>query len=370
MKVPFLELKIQYKSIKHEILEATHEIYESQQFILGSKVQELEKRIAAYSQSPYAVAVSSGTDALLTSLMASDIGPGDEVITSPFTFFATIGSIVRVGAKPVFVDIREDTYNIDPSFLEEKITTRTKAIMPVHLFGQCADMDPILEVAKRKKLLVIEDAAQAIGAEYKGKRAGSLGDFGCFSFFPSKNLGAFGDAGMVTTHSEKYFHKLKILRVHGSGPKYYHRLIGGNFRMDALQAAVLLVKLRFLDYWTEKRQANARFYFKMFHEEGLTPFIKLPVVRSDRHVFNQFVIRVPERRDELRKYLANAGIGTEVYYPIPIHLQECFKYLGYRRGDFPVAEAASEKTIALPIYPEIEREQQAYVVKKIKEFYM
>jgi len=377
MKVPLLDLKAQYKTIKDEILDVTADIFESQYFILGPHVEKLEKEIAEYCCVKYALGVSSGTDALLIALMAAGIGPGDSVITTPYTFFATAGSIARVGAKPIFADIDPDTYNISPEKISEIVCSmkaaeraRLKAIMPVHLYGQCADMDPILDIAKKFNLLVIEDAAQAIGSEYKGRRAGSMGSFGCFSFFPSKNLGAFGDGGIVTVNATAFYEKLHIMRVHGSHPKYYHRYIGGNFRLDAIQAAVVSVKLKYLDGWTEARQKNAQRYEKLFGEAGLDEKIKLPVQKESRHIYNQFVIEVPEKRDDLRNHLNNAGIGNEVYYPVPLHLQECFAYLGYREGDMPVSEHAALHTIALPIYPELTEEMQAYVVEKILEFYL
>lgn len=376
MKVPLLDLKAQYNSIREEILKATQEVYESQYFILGPKVEALEEEIAEYCSSKYAIGVSSGTDALLISLIAADIGPEDSVITTPYTFFATAGSIVRTGARPIFVDIDPDTYNISTRGIENAIDEMTdekrsglKAIMPVHLYGQCAEMDPILEIARKYDLIVIEDAAQAIGAQYKGKRAGSIGDFGCFSFFPSKNLGGFGDGGIVTTNSEKLYEKLKIMRVHGSFPKYYHKVIGGNFRLDALQAAIVSVKLKHLDNWTVARQENANRYREMFASADLEN-IKLPVESQERHIYNQFIISVPEKRDDLRSFLQEAGIGTEVYYPIPMHLQECFSNLNYKKGDFPVSEHAASHTLALPIYPELTEDQQGYVVEKIKEFYL
>jgi dTDP-4-amino-4,6-dideoxygalactose transaminase len=369
LKVPLLDLRAQYQTIRNEILSVTKDLFETQLFILGKHVEELEEAIARYCQVKCAVGVSSGTDALLISLMAAGIGPGDEVITSPYTFFATVGSIVRAGATPVFVDIEEDAYNIDPEAIRDKITSRTRAIIPVHLYGQCCNMKPILQLASAHDIVVIEDAAQAIGAEYEGRRAGCMGDMGCFSFFPSKNLGAFGDGGMVTTSSDALCEKLKILRVHGSHPKYYHKVIGGNFRLDAFQAAIILVKLPFLDRWTEGRQANARLYRKLFKNEGLDRIIKLPVEKNGRHIYNQFVISVPGRRDELRQFLSEAGIGTEVYYPVPMHLQPCFADLRGKEGDFPVAETAAQKTLALPIYAELTDEQQEYVVKKIKAFY-
>jgi dTDP-4-amino-4,6-dideoxygalactose transaminase len=376
MKVPLLDLKSQYRTIKDEILTVTNEIYESQYFILGPHVKKLEEEIAEYCSVKYAIGVSSGTDALIISLMAAGIGPGDSVITSPYTFFATAGSIARVGARPVFADIDPDTYNISPEKISEAVCSmsasersRLKAVMPVHLYGQCADMGPVLELAKKFNLLIIEDAAQAIGSEYKGRRAGSMGHFGCFSFFPSKNLGAFGDGGIVTANADAFYEKLDILRVHGSHPKYYHRYIGGNFRLDALQAAIVSVKMKYLDGWTTARQKNAQRYRKLFEEAGLLEKIKLPAERESRHIYNQFIIQVSDKRDELRKHLADAGIGTEVYYPVPLHLQECFSYLGCKRGDMPVSEQAAECTIALPIYPELTEDMQSYVVKQIKRFY-
>jgi dTDP-4-amino-4,6-dideoxygalactose transaminase len=375
MKVPLLDLKAQYTGIRDEIMKVTEEVYESQQFILGSRVEDLEKKIAAYCTTPYSLGVSSGSDALLIALMAAGIGPGDAVVTSPYTFFASAGSIARTGARPVFVDIDPDTYNLSPGGLEHTLEVlpaqdraRIKAVMPVHLYGQCAEMEPILRIAAERNLLIIEDAAQAIGAEYKGRRAGSFGEFGCFSFFPSKNLGAFGDGGIVTTGSEALCEKLKVLRVHGSQPKYYHKLIGGNFRLDALQAAIVSVKLTYLDQWSALRKQNAQAYRRLFAAAGLDR-IQLPVEREGRHIYNQFVINVPEKRDELRQHLQENQIGTEVYYPVPLHLQECFAYLGYRKGDFPLSEAAADHTLALPIYPELTEDQLAYVVDMIREFY-
>ncbi|MGA8179187.1 MAG: DegT/DnrJ/EryC1/StrS family aminotransferase, partial [Desulfobacterales bacterium] len=355
MKVPLLDLKEQYKTIKEEILKTAEDVFESQYFILGPKVKALEEKIAQYCSSSHAVGVSSGTDALLISLMTADIGYQDTVITSPYTFFATAGCIVRCGARPVFVDVDPETYNISPNLLERTIgsmtraqLTKLKAVIPVHLYGQCADMTPILQICEKHNLIVIEDAAQAIGAEYNGRRAGSMGDFGCFSFFPSKNLGAFGDGGMVATNSEEFYSKLLKLRVHGSHPKYYHQLVGGNFRLDAFQAAVVSVKLKYLDQWTKARQENARIYRTLFETAGLTDAVQLPVEKETRHIYNQFVIRVNEKRDDLRHFLSDAGIGTEVYYPVPLHLQECFSDLGYKKGDFPTAEHAALHTLALP----------------------
>ncbi|MGD2150826.1 MAG: DegT/DnrJ/EryC1/StrS family aminotransferase [Desulfobacterales bacterium] len=376
MKVPLLDLKEQYQSIKEEILKVTEEIFESQYFILGPRVEALEKDIAGYCSSKHALGVSSGSDAILISLMATDMGAQQTVITTPYTFFATAGSIFRTGARPIFVDIDPDTYNMSPESLESVIASMTnkereslKAVIPVHLYGQCVDMDPILKIAKEYNLFVIEDAAQAIGAEYRGRRAGSMGDFGCFSFFPTKNLGAFGDAGMVITGSDDLYDKLSVLRVHGSQPKYYHKLVGGNFRLDAFQAAVISVKLKHLDKWTQSRQENARKYRELFATVGIDDAINLPVEKEERHIYNQFVICVKDKRDELRLFLNDAGVGTEIYYPIPMHLQECFLALDYKKGDFPVAEYAALHTLALPIYPELSDDQIVYVVEKIKDFY-
>ncbi len=368
VNVPLLDLKAQYKTLKSEIDVAVEEVFESQHFILGPKVESCERAVAAYSQCKYGIGVASGTDALLVSLMSEGIGPGDEVITSPYTFFATAGSVARCGATPVFVDIEPDTFNIDISKIEEKITAKTRALMPVHLYGQMTDMDAICDIARRRNLVVIEDAAQAIGAEDKGRRAGSVGDYGCFSFFPSKNLGGAGDGGMVVTNDAKRAEMLRIMRVHGSEPKYHHKFIGGNFRLDAIQAAVVEVKLRHLDLWTEARQRNARRYDRLFAEAKLAEQIGLPKTVRNRHIFNQYVIRVTER-DALREHLKSDNIGVEIYYPIPLHLQECFVYLGYGRGDFPESEKAADTTLALPIYPELADEQAHAVVQSIKEFF-
>lgn len=368
--VPLLDLKAQYAAIRDEVRAAVDGVLESQQCILGPAVTECEAKLAPYCGCPHAITVSSGSDALLISLMAEGIGAGDEVITTPYTFFATGGAIARIGAKPVFVDIDRQTYNIDPAQIESKVTRNTKAIMPVHLYGQCAEMDPILAIADRHKIPVIEDAAQAIGAEYKGRRAGSMGRYGCFSFFPSKNLGAAGDGGMVTASDAAVAERLRVLRVHGSKPKYYHALIGGNFRFDSLQAAIVSVKLKYLDAWTAGRQANAARYRRLFDAAGLTKggLVQLPYeVPGNRHIYNQFVIRLP-RRDELQAYLREQKIGNEVYYPVPLHIQQCFSYLGYREGDFPQSEAAAKETLALPIYPELSDAQAEYVVASIKRF--
>lgn len=369
MKVPLLDLKAQYDALRDELRPVVDDVLESQRFIMGPEVEALENEIAAYCHCQHAVGVSSGTDALLAALMALEIGPGDEVVTSPYTFFATAGVVHRLGGRSVFVDIERDSFNLDPNLLEKAISPRTKTIIPVHLFGQCAEMDPILEIAASRNIPVIEDAAQAIGSEYKGRRAGSMGVMGCFSFFPSKNLGGFGDGGMITAENEALRENLAILRMHGSKPKYYHRIVGGNFRLDALQAAVLRVKLRHLDDWSAKRQLNANRYNRLFNEKGLAGTkIHTPAVKQNRHIYNQYVIRV-ERRDELKEHLLASGIGVEVYYPVPLHQQECFAYLGYKPGDFPQSEEAALTTIALPIYPELNEEQQAYVVDRIAAFY-
>lgn len=363
--VPLLDLKAQYAALRDEIHAAMDRVIESQHFILGPEVEALESEVAVYSHCKYGIGVSSGTDALLVALMAIDLQPGDEVITTPYTFFATAGSIARLGGRPVFVDIDPRTYNIDPAGIEAAITPRTKAIMPVHLFGQMADMDPIMAIAERHGLYVIEDAAQAIGAEYKGRRAGSIGHLGCFSFFPSKNLGGFGDGGMVTTNDLALADKVKLLRGHGAHPKYYHKVVGGNFRLDALQATVLRVKLRYLDEWTAARQRNAERYRELFAAAGVD--IDLPYDAGyGRHIYNQFVIRC-ERRDALMAHLKARQIGTEIYYPVPMHLQECFGDLGYRAGDFSNSEQASLKTLAIPVYPGLRDEQQRAVVRTAVE---
>jgi dTDP-4-amino-4,6-dideoxygalactose transaminase len=365
MQVPLLDLKAQYATIKDEVLKQINEVLDSQRCIGGPKVEELEKKIAELCGCKYAVGVSSGTDALLAGLMSLGIGPGDEVITTPFTFFATAGSITRVGAKPVFVDIDPKTYNIDPALIESVITKKTKAIIPVYLFGQVADMDPIMQIAGQASLAVIEDACQAISATYKSKKAGGIGTCGCFSFFPSKNLGGIGDGGMVTTNDEELHHKLFIMRNHGSEPKYYHKFIGGNFRLDPIQAAALLVKLPLLDEWSEARRRNAAYYNKKFKNTVIgTPYIAEDCVS----IFNQYVIRVP-RRDELLKHLQSQQIGCEIYYPVPLHLQECFAYLGYKQGNFPESEKAAREVLALPVYPELTDKMKDYVAKTILEFY-
>jgi len=373
VNVPLLDLKPQLKTIENDVKLAVNEVIDSTQYIMGPKVAELEEQIAEYMGAKYATGVSSGTDALLLSLMTLDIGPGDIVVTTPFSFFATAGVIARLNATPVFVDIDPDTYNLSPDALwhwfraNKKKIDRVKAIIPVHLYGQCADMDPILEIAGEHNIPVVEDAAQAIGAGYPSKtgtkKAGSMGTMGCFSFFPSKNLGGMGDAGMVVTNDANIDEKLKKLRNHGANPKYYHELIGGNFRLDPIQAAILSVKLPHLEKWHSMRQGNAAHYDKNLNIEG----VKTPTVAFKReyHIYNQYVISVINRRNDLRKFLAENNIGTEIYYPIPFHEQECFKYLGYKSGDFPNSEYAAEHTIALPIYPELTIEMQDYVIQKI-----
>lgn len=365
--VPLLDLKAQHQTIKSEIMSAVESVFESQHFILGKEGIALEEAIAPYCHTKFAVGCASGSDALLIALMAIDIKPGDEVITTPFTFFATGGSVSRLGAKPVFVDIEPDTFNIDPKLIEEKITDKTRAIIPVHLFGQCAEMDEILEIAKRHSLAVIEDAAQAIGSEYHGKRAGSMGLVGCLSFFPSKNLGAAGDAGMMLTSDAELAEKLRVLRVHGGKPKYYYRMLGCNSRLDELQAAVLRVKLRHLESWTKARQENAARYDKLFTDYKLTKQVKTPKVLSySRHIFHQYTIQVKER-DELMANLKENNIGTEVYYPLSLHEQDCFAYLG--KTSLPNSEKAAKEVLSLPIYPELTLEQQEYVVSTIANFY-
>jgi dTDP-4-amino-4,6-dideoxygalactose transaminase len=366
--VPLLDLKTQYATIRTEVAEAIERVVESQQFILGPEVEALEQEIAALCNAHFAVGVSSGTDALLAALMAIGTGPGDEVITTTYSFFATAGVIARLGARPVFVDIDPKTFNLDSGEVGEKISSRTKAIIAVHLFGRCAVMDPILQTAKAAGIYVIEDAAQAIGARDEQKRqAGTIGDVGCFSFFPSKNLGAFGDGGMVVTNDPDLAETIRVIRVHGGKPKYHHRVVGGNFRLDALQAAVLRAKLKHLNTWTQMRRQNADRYRAIFKQMGLSNCVSLPNDLAG-HVYNQFVIRVPER-DRLRTFLREHGVETEVYYPIPLHLQECFAELGHRAGDFPDAEATARESLALPIYPETTGEQQIYVVEKVREFF-
>ncbi|MDQ2745684.1 MAG: DegT/DnrJ/EryC1/StrS family aminotransferase [Acidobacteriota bacterium] len=369
MKVPLLDLKAQNDGLRTEIDAAIKKVLDSNGFILGSEVVELEKELAAYCRTTYAVGCASGTDALLLALMAFDIKEGDEVITTPYSFFATASSVTRLGAKPVFVDINPATYNIDVSQVEAKINERTKAIQPVHLYGQCAEMEFLREIGDKYNVPIVEDAAQAIGAERGGRRAGETGAIGCFSFYPSKNLGAMGDAGFMTTNDEALAQKLYALRVHGSFEKYYHKWVGLNSRLDAMQAAILRVKLPHLDGWTEARQRNAAAYRELFVHKKLDDVLQVPIeAENSRHIYNQFVIRVAGKRDELKSFLQENGIGTDVYYPVSLHLQECFEYLGYRAGDFPESERASKETLALPIYSELTTAQLKYVVDKIAEF--
>lgn len=385
MKVPLLDLKPQYHALQRELDEAMLRVAGTQHFILGPEVKRLEEAVAAYSQCRYGIGVSSGTDALLIALMVLDIGPGDEIVTSPYTFFATGGTVARVGARPVFCDIEPGSFNLSPAavqgFIEERCDSRggrlvnratggvVRALMPVHLYGQVADMEALLGIARRYGLRVIEDAAQAIGAaDASGRRACSTGDIGCLSFFPTKNLGAFGDAGMCVTNDAALAERLEVFRVHGGRPKYYHAVIGGNFRLDEIQAAVLNVKLPHLDDWTAARQRNARFYDEAFAAAELGNAVRTPRAASGaRHIYNQYVIRV-QQRDELRAYLTAQGVGTEIYYPVPLHLQECFAYLGHHSGDMPESERAAQETLALPIYPELSAEQLQYVVDTIAEF--
>ena len=368
MRVPLLDLKAQYATIREKIRSAIDRVCDAQYFILGPEVAGLEEDVARFCGARFAVGLSSGTDALLAALMAVDVGPGDEVLTTPYSFFATAGVVARLGGRPVFADIQPGTFNLDPAAALARLSPRTKVILPVHLFGRCADMDALLAAARERGIAVVEDAAQAIGAvDGKGRQAGTMGLMGCFSFFPSKNLGAFGDGGMTITSDPAVADKLQVLRMHGSKPKYYHHIVGGNFRLDALQAAVLRVKLQYLPGWSQARRANAERYRRLFKEAGLLDTVTLPE-DVPGHIYNQFVIRVPSR-DKLQAFLKGKEIGTEVYYPVALHLQACFKDLGYREGDFPHAERAATETLALPIYPELTEAQQGYVVEQIKAFY-
>jgi dTDP-4-amino-4,6-dideoxygalactose transaminase len=369
VRVPLLDLKAQYDPLRSELLDAITRVCDSQRFIHGPEVEGLERELEAYLGVQHAIGVSSGTDALLAALMAVGVGPGDDVITPTYSFFATAGCVARLGARPVLVDIEPDTFNLDTQAAIAAITPRTRAIVPVHLFGQSAELMPLTNAAVRHGIPIIEDAAQAIGARYHDHAVGSLGAIGCFSFFPSKNLGAFGDAGFVSTNDQRLARQLRLLRNHGMEPKYFHHLVGGNFRLDAIQAAVLRVKLPHLDAWTAGRQQNARRYRALFEDAKLAGTVRLPVEAPNRtHIYNQFVLRVPER-DRLKAHLEQAGIGTEVYYPVPFHLQKCFASLGYSAGAFPHAEAAAQNSIALPIYPELAEAQQAAVVSAMKSFY-
>jgi dTDP-4-amino-4,6-dideoxygalactose transaminase len=368
MNVPLLDLRAQFQTIRGEVMAAVERVFESQHFILGPEVEVFERDAAEYCRIKHAIGCGSGSDALLLALTALGVGPGDEVVTASFSFFATAGSIARLGARPVFVDISPDDFNVDPNLIERAITPRAKAILPVHLFGQCAEMDAIREVADRHNLPVIEDAAQAIGAGYCERRAGAMGAVGCFSFFPSKNLGGAGEGGLMTTADDDLAEKLRLLRVHGMRPKYYHKVVGVNSRLDALQAAVLGVKLKYLDRWSDARRRNAEHYDKLFAEAGVEE-VTTPEVRPNRrHIFNQYTIRC-SRRDELMDFLKRRGVGSEIYYPAPLHLQECFAHLGYKPGDLPATERASRECLSLPIYPELTEEMRQYVVEKIAEFY-
>ena len=369
--VPLLDLGTQQANIAGEIEAAIKTVLNSQKYILGPEVAALEEEVARYCQTPYGVGCASGSDALLLALMVNDIGPDAEVITTPYTFFATVGAIVRLGAKPVLVDIEPGTFNIDEKRIESVVTSRTKAIIPIHLFGQCAEMDAINQLADRYGFQVVEDAAQAIGAEYKGRRAGGLGQVACFSFYPSKNLGGVGDGGMLTTSDEEISTRLKTLRAHGAKVKYFHDLVGINSRLDSIQAAILRVKLKYLETWTEQRIENGKKYRQLFEQSGLLERgkITLPVeLEERRHIYNQFVLRVSDR-DGLRDNLKKRGIGSEIYYPQPLHLQPCFQYLGYKPGDFPESERAAKETIAIPIYPELTDSDIEYVVDCINDFY-
>jgi dTDP-4-amino-4,6-dideoxygalactose transaminase len=383
--VPLLDLKAQFAQIRAEVMPIIEQVCASQRFILGEHVTGLEAELAQYCSSSAGIGVSSGTDALLLALMALGVGANDEIITTPFTFFATGGTIARLGARPVFCDIDPATFNLSPAavqlFIERQCVVRSgqlinrttggvvKGLMPVHLYGQSADMDPLMAIARQHRLKVIEDAAQAIGTEYNQVRVGSIGDIGCFSFFPSKNLGAFGDAGLCTTNDEELAESMRVLRVHGGKPKYFHAVIGGNFRIDELQAAVLRVKLRYLDEWTQARQRNAAFYDAAFADARIAQHLATPrAPLNGRHIFNQYVVRA-SKRDALKDFLAQHQVGTEIYYPVPLHLQKCFAYLNHRPGDFPESERAALETLALPIYPELEAAQLAHVVASVAAFY-
>ncbi len=369
-QVPLLDLTAQHAPLRLEIDRAIKRVMDANAFILGVEAHALETEIAAYSNCQHAIACASGSDALLLALMALDIKAGDEVITTPYTFFATASAITRLGAHPVFVDINPDTFNLNVEQVARAINDKTRAVMPVHLFGQCAEMDKLNEVAQAANIFVIEDAAQAIGAEDGGRRAGSMSHVGCFSFYPAKNLGAAGDGGMMVTNDDELADKLRVLRVHGETSRYHHKFVGINSRLDGIQAAILRVKLPHLDSWSEARKRNAQTYRELFDEADLSEHVTLPFVRPDvRHIFNQFVIRVDERkRDKLVQHLTERTIGNAIYYPVPLHLQECFAFLGYKQGDFPEAERAARATLALPIYSELTLEQQARVVAAIQDF--
>jgi dTDP-4-amino-4,6-dideoxygalactose transaminase len=373
MQVPLLDLKQQHAALREELREAVVRVLDSQQFILGEDVLRLEEELAAYTGAAHAVGCGSGSDALLLALLALDLGPGSEVVTTPFTFFATAGAVVRAGARPVFADIDPATYNVDPALMAAAVNERTRALMPVHLYGQCAEMSEIMRVAGGRGLPVIEDAAQAIGAEDAAGRAGSVGALGCFSFYPTKNLGAAGEAGLVTTNDPALAARLRRLRVHGGATEYHHDEVGFNSRLDTLQAAVLRVKLPRLDAWSAARRERADVYTRLLSEAGLAEFLTPPRVRPGaRHIFHQYVVRVapPARRDALAEHLKRGGVGTKVYYPVPLHLQPCFAGLGYREGDFPESERAARETLALPMFPELTGAQQEYVVETVRRFFL
>ena len=368
MKIPLLDLIAQHQTIREAVLAAVNGVFETQQFIMGAQVEAFEKEVAEYCRVKHAIGCASGSDALFLALMALGVGPGDEVITTSYTFFATTSAITRLGAKPVYLDINRDDFNINVDRLEQSITSMTKAILPVHLYGQCARMDVIMAVADKHGIPVVEDAAQAIGAEFDGRRAGTIGAIGCFSFFPSKNLGGAGDSGLMTTNDDQLAARLRILRVHGMEPKYYHQVVGINSRIDALQAAVLRVKLKYLDQWNEARCVNAERYDRLFKQAGISQ-VTTPVAHSNcRHIYHQYTIRCT-RRDELKAHLQQAGIGSEVYYPVPLHLQQCFEFLGIKQGALPETELAALECLSLPIYPELTEEMQQYVVDQIAGFY-
>jgi dTDP-4-amino-4,6-dideoxygalactose transaminase len=369
MKVPLINLREQHQFLRPQLLQAIEGVIDSQQFVLGSEVEALEKDIAYYCTTQFAIGCASGSDALLLALMALDLKAGDEIITTPFTFFATGAAITRLGARPRFVDIEPRTYNIDPAAVEAAITPQTRAILPVHLYGQCAEMESLLEIARRHGLPIIEDAAQAIGAEDHGRRAGSMGQIGCLSFYPTKNLGGAGDGGMIVTSDQALAERLRRLRVHGGATEFHHDEVGINSRLDALQAAVLRVKYQYLDQWSEARREKAALYTRLLEETNLNVEFTPPLVRpSVRHIFHQYVIRAPQQSDVVIKHLAENGVGSKVYYPVPLHLQKCFAYLGYSKGEFPEAERAATQTLALPCFPEITEDEQRYVVNVLAKF--
>ena len=369
MKVPLLDLRGQHQALRSQLLAAVERVIDSQQFVLGPEVKALEDEIAEYSTTKFAIGCASGSDALFLALMALDLNPGDEVVTSPFTFFATASAVTRFGAVPRFVDIDPRTYNIDPSKIEAAITPRTRAIIPVHLYGQCAEMDAILAIGARHGLPILEDAAQAIGAEHRGRSAGSMGKVGCFSFYPTKNLGGAGDGGMLVTNDEALAGRLRRLRAHGGANEYHHDEVGINSRLDAIQAAILRVKLKYIDEWSETRRKKAAFYTDAFREADLAAKVIPPFVGHEgRHIFHQYVVRIPEHRDAMMAHLAEHGVGSRIYYPVPLHLQKCFAYLGYRAGAFPEAELAALETLALPCFPEMTLDQQRYVFEVLTKF--